>query len=657
MARKWTFGTSTFGSLNTASSTNSLSSSELVVAENVSRDIAGEASPSLDDGAAVYSQEHAGKGLKALRYGGEGHVLSADVDSIYEDGVAIGTSGGDVTHRFASDSNRVYIMDGIQGKVWDGTTLRNHGAFQKALIEPTASGFAYWRTTNLHFAWSINAAANKDPCEINLTAAHGFTVGDHIRITSVNGMTELNDTDYIVGEILTTTSFSIQTIDGADVDATGYGAYAGDNSGIIHFPCGVDFSVKYYVTHVLVMPDGVEIESLPQQIPYAVLDGDNPPTYAGVAPAAATDQVYISLAKITDADLAAYSGDYAGFTKKVRIYRNKSGGTDLWLATELTGSDAYAATAETLQATDRSYGDAGLGALLVYDDTGTDAPPKADLAVFCQRRLFMAIKGEKTLYFSGIDRYDHFDPNDTVDCEESIEGLATFGEHVAVLSPSGIRLWSPVDEIGQWSNTSSSVGTTHSDGYFMTDRGLVFTRDDGAYLFDGVSSSRISEAIDPSWANGPWLAAYSNGRAYFTNGTLAIEFCIVNGNLQWSTATLPTHPYLYVSEDHTDGGIWGIDLDGDIYKLHSGPGHNIMTIKTKDYGDGEVRNWNRLVIDINGTLGVTVKTNRGSEQSFAPSNAGRQQTRYMLDAGTIGELANVEFTGTGTAHGVQLETT
>ena len=572
MARRWTFGTDSFGSLVTAVAPHLIGSGQLQVAQNVSHAIAGAAGASNNDLLMHSTGGSAALGLKVLRIGGEVVAMSADQTDIYSNGVSVGASGGNVPHRFVGDSLRAYCFNGYANSVWDGTTLRAFGPFGS----------------------------------------------DWLNVS--------NDAETML----------VENDDSTPADIAGV--------------------YKWAASYRITLASGIVIES--KLYPLWIDSGGDPDdNFEGSITLTTSDGVYMWMRQVTQAEVDAWCGDLGAGKVEGVFWRTKAGGVDYW-------QDAVVSEANIVGNVGR-YGqhdtakDADLGALYVESNNAHEVPPSgANLAVFCQRRLFVAVKGERKLYFSGIDNYDYFDPSDTTDAEDSIEALNVIGESVAVITPSGIRLWSPVDATGQWSNTSSSVGTTHSDGHFMTDRGLMFTREDGVYLFDGVGSKRISEQIDPTWGAGPWKAAYSNGKAYFTNGSLVVEFEIVGGDILWSTRpTSMTDAYSEVSDDHTDGGIWGTDISGDIYKIHGGSGLNTAIRQTKDYGDGNVRHWDRLTVDFEGTLSAVVTTNRGATQTVAFTATNRLRTRTMLGTDMIGELCSVTLTGTGTPYGVELETT
>jgi len=72
-------------------------------------------------------------------------------------------------------------------------------------------------------AKNISGATQADPCVVTVTS-HGYSNGDEVYITGVEGMTELNGRNFKIANV-TTHTFELQTMDGTDLDATGYTAY------------------------------------------------------------------------------------------------------------------------------------------------------------------------------------------------------------------------------------------------------------------------------------------------------------------------------------------------------------------------------------------------------------------------------------------------
>lgn len=69
----------------------------------------------------------------------------------------------------------------------------------------------------------ISGATNADPCVIT-DIAHGYTTGDWVFITGVEGMTELNGKHFIVN-VIDVDTYSLESLNGDPIDSTAYGAY------------------------------------------------------------------------------------------------------------------------------------------------------------------------------------------------------------------------------------------------------------------------------------------------------------------------------------------------------------------------------------------------------------------------------------------------
>ncbi|MEQ9487482.1 MAG: ubiquitin-activating E1 FCCH domain-containing protein [Alphaproteobacteria bacterium] len=74
---------------------------------------------------------------------------------------------------------------------------------------------------------AINAVTQAAPAVITTVVAHDLSEGDEITITRVQGMTELNGGSFIVGPVSDSTTFALKDLDGSDVDALNFIAYAG----------------------------------------------------------------------------------------------------------------------------------------------------------------------------------------------------------------------------------------------------------------------------------------------------------------------------------------------------------------------------------------------------------------------------------------------
>jgi hypothetical protein len=105
-------------------------------------------------------------------------------------------------HRFVFDRANSYILE------FGGQYLRFH----------TDSG------TVVETGLTITGITNANPAVVTV-AAHGYTTGQWVFISGVNGMTQINGRYYIVGAT-TANTFALQDIHrGLDINSTSYGAY------------------------------------------------------------------------------------------------------------------------------------------------------------------------------------------------------------------------------------------------------------------------------------------------------------------------------------------------------------------------------------------------------------------------------------------------
>lgn len=67
---------------------------------------------------------------------------------------------------------------------------------------------------------TITAITTANPPQVTTSGAHGFSVGDPVYLTGVNGMTQINNKMYVIDTVPSGSTFTI-----AGTDATGYSAY------------------------------------------------------------------------------------------------------------------------------------------------------------------------------------------------------------------------------------------------------------------------------------------------------------------------------------------------------------------------------------------------------------------------------------------------
>lgn len=98
---------------------------------------------------------------------------------------------------------------------------------QSYLIEVTNQRFRFYTNNAIivESDVSISGATQANPVVITTGASHSYATGDEVYINDVVGMTELNGKSYRI-TVLSATTFSLQDIDGNNIDGTGFTAYS-----------------------------------------------------------------------------------------------------------------------------------------------------------------------------------------------------------------------------------------------------------------------------------------------------------------------------------------------------------------------------------------------------------------------------------------------
>ncbi len=107
--------------------------------------------------------------------------------------------------------------------VEETTCARWYDTTREALLRSHYWLFARKRAQILRVYATVTGATVADPVVIT-AVAHGFIDGDSIRITDAVGMTEINDTVYIVASAATNT-FELNDIEGNDIDGSAFTAW------------------------------------------------------------------------------------------------------------------------------------------------------------------------------------------------------------------------------------------------------------------------------------------------------------------------------------------------------------------------------------------------------------------------------------------------
>ena len=133
-------------------------------------------------------------------------------------------------------------------QIADTAYIANNNYEPRKLIRKGNSNWTlgtYTRTTDPfpNGQKSISAITNANPGVITTSAAHGYVAGQQVIFSGIVGMTQLNNVQFVIGTVPSTTTFTLLTLAGVAVDTTLYGAYT--SGGAIQpsvWPRAVQFS-------------------------------------------------------------------------------------------------------------------------------------------------------------------------------------------------------------------------------------------------------------------------------------------------------------------------------------------------------------------------------------------------------------------------------
>lgn len=173
-----------------------------------------------------------------------------------------------------------------------------------------------------------------------------------------------------------------------------------------------------------------------------------------------------------------------------------------------------------------------------------------------------------------------------------------------------------------------------------------------AALVTDVSHGTLALASDGSFTYLPDTDFYGtdtftyqafNGAVGSNIATVTITVVAASNNMR----------YLAVSSD--GGTLYGISTSG-VYTIHGSATDASMTIKTKSFGTGGVKQAYRLVLDLDGDTTATVSTNRDSTGVEASLSAATRQIVWAaLPMSLTGEWWDMAFSGTGKVYGAWLD--
>jgi len=175
----------------------------------------------------------------------------------YEAGLK--TAYNAIIHGFGSISNRPGLQFVGYAKHNDRTCRLIPFKFKSTdthIIELGHEYIRFYRNDGsiVETAKTITNVTQADPAVVTTSGAHSYSNGDHVDISGVVGMTELNGRRFVVQNVTSTTFELVDVITRADLDSTGFTAYSsgGESARIVEIESPYDESdlrdIKYVQT-------------------------------------------------------------------------------------------------------------------------------------------------------------------------------------------------------------------------------------------------------------------------------------------------------------------------------------------------------------------------------------------------------------------------
>jgi hypothetical protein len=658
---KHTFGTDVVGGLNVSGAAHKIAASDLTESVNGWTDESGVWRTCRGPSIRYWGYTNI-TALSAGRMDNEDHVVWLDGSTLYDNGTSSGTLA--TTSPAIKDfDDKFIIMGADDGKnyIYDGDHLREAGPWNPQLDTPlTGSNVAHVPTPATASSVSISALTRGTTTTITTSSAHGISVGQWVYLASIGGTAGLNGNIY---QATTGTTGSTLVL---DIDTSGANWSNYTSGGTVNLGgCGLDGTYKFYATCIVKLASGRVLEGNPRGL--RTIGSANNSLEAESVTLSPTDIVtprmseYWSADGINDYQISGTLGTdyYPGF----RIYRTKNGGADFYLMYEFyhgdtqmgaytDGNGDYYIVAATSYA-NRVPKDLELGA--VYTPGGTDRGPhpQSSVMAMASQRLWMNdLDNPGRLYFTSLDGIEYVPTLNYLTFPDAITAIGSAGDAVIVFSCD--RMWRvtllggvpDVDEI------KTAVGTTYGNALALTDRGLLFLRDDGLWATDGasppikVSRKAFSEIESPAF-----VTAY--GDTLFLGGSeTAYVLRQVEGGSFWHEHLVP-----YTMCDASNGVFWAADAN-TVWTLFTG-GHVGGTVASPDLTVREEMKAVRVVLDIYGDVTPTVWVNGNRYSDYdghTEDGTGRRLVRLPIPR-LLNHVFNVrvDMSGGAALYGYWLE--
>ena len=144
--------------------------------------------------------------------------------------IGLRTCANFIVRQYGGVSNRPGTMFTAESKVNGRKMTLIPFSFNEQQTYAIEVGHQYMRIIKdggevLEDAFTITDVTQADPGVVTTSSAHGYSNGDDVYITGIEGMLQLNGRNFRVANV-TSTTFELTDYDGNDIDTSGYAAYS-----------------------------------------------------------------------------------------------------------------------------------------------------------------------------------------------------------------------------------------------------------------------------------------------------------------------------------------------------------------------------------------------------------------------------------------------
>ena len=568
-------------------------------------------------------------GICAGRMGGADHVVWVEGSNLYDNDVDQGAITTGSTLAIHAVDDKFLFLGADKNYIYDGNHIRQQGAWQPQR-RALAVG-AIWDVKNAGTGTQliISDISKEATCELTVTTSPvsaSYDVGDWLYIDGVIGMTELN------GRVFRISAMTASTID-IDVDSQSYSTYGSDGQTTLN-ACGLFGKYKYYYTCIVKLSDDKVLESTPRACRIDIPDDEH--GYAGEAEVlnlSPTDVVQLQIAEYWENGNNAPTFDMeisgtieTDYTPGFRLYRTKSGGATFqqeheWYydsgaytpgsgggiaRTTGTGYEYFKVHSDADSGIFAHYSakrDVDLGAVYVPGNSDLATPPQATLAATMGLRLWTNNVDEPDqLHFTHLKGIDYGPTLGWIRIPDAITGLAAAGDTLIVFSTDRIFRVTLFGGIPDLQELKTPVGTTYGNAIASTDLGVLFLRDDGLWVTNGMTApDKVSRVAFPTIGTPYSVVTY--GDIVFVCGSSAAYVANrTNTGMYWHEVKTPfdlsgvTTDEVFISASNDKLYMAEVDSIHELFSATANGG----VLESKYFTDGSERRAITVWVDVKG---------------------------------------------------------